>query len=128
MIENAARLPILGLEQQQVERLKQREVTVDLDLEEMVGESRAVANDALRSLGILEAQQAGFRQRVDGDDVRAILLRLLQRDQHARMIRAWVLAGNDDELGLVEVVQSDAALADADRLRQRGTARFVAHV
>ena len=44
------------------------------------------------------------------------------------MVRARVLARHDDQVGLVEVLQRDAALADADRLGERGAGRLVAHV
>jgi 5'-3' exonuclease len=60
--------------------------------------------------------------------IRAARLRLLQGGEHARVVRARVLPGDDDQVRLVEVLQEDAALADADGLVQRGTRRLVAHV
>ena len=128
MVENAAGLATLCLKQKQVKRLEQGEVTVDLDLKEEVGELRAAPHNALRSLWILEAQEACFRQRVDRHDARAVLLCRLERGQHSWVIRAGVLTGNDDEFCLVEVVEQNAAFPDADRFRQRRAARFVAHV
>ena len=51
-------------------------------------------------------------------------LGLLQRGQHARVVRARVLADDEDGVGVLEVVERDRALADADRLvkaRRRST-------
>lgn len=44
------------------------------------------------------------------------------------MVGPRVLPGDDDQLGLVEVLQGDAALADADGLVQRRARGLVAHV
>ncbi len=44
------------------------------------------------------------------------------------MVGARVLAGDDDQVGLVEVFEGDAALADADGLGQCGARGLVAHV
>ena len=44
------------------------------------------------------------------------------------MVGAGVLAGDDDELGLVDVVEGHRALADADGLGERDRRRLVAHV
>ena len=44
------------------------------------------------------------------------------------MVGAGVLADDDDQLGVVDVVEADRALADADRLGERDRGRLVAHV
>ena len=82
----------------------------------------------LGGLRVLEALQAGLGQRVDADDLARRRLGLLQGGEHARVVGARVLPGDDDQVGLVEVLQGDAALADADGLGQRGARRLVAHV
>ncbi len=77
---------------------------------------------------ILEAHQAGFGQRVDGDDLGAGPLCPLEGQQHPRMICARVLPKDEDQLGLLEIVKPDRPLAYADRRAQRRSARFMAHI
>ncbi len=89
---------------------------------------RAVLEHADGVLGVLEAFRAGLGQRVHRDDLRAGGLGLLQGGEHARVVGARILSGDDDQFGLVEVFQGDAALADADGLVQGGAGGLVAHV
>ena len=79
-------------------------------------------------LGVLEADQARLLQRVDRDDLRAVALGLLERGQHPRVVGARVLPDDEDQLGLVDVLEADRALADADRLAEGRAGRLVAHV
>ncbi|WP_240964058.1 hypothetical protein [Streptomyces sp. C1-2] len=117
----------LRLEDQPVEETEQRLVAAEPDLQEQIGEGGAL-EQAPRGLGVLEALQARLGQWVDADDARAARLRLLQRGEHPRVVGARVLPGHDDQVRLVQVLQQDAALADADRLRQGRTGGLVAHV
>ena len=78
--------------------------------------------------GLLKRVEPGLGQRVDRDDLGAALLGDLERGEHARMVGAGVLADDHEQVGLVDVLERDAALADADRLSQRRAARLVAHV
>ena len=55
-------------------------------------------------------------------------LRLLQHRQHAGVVGARVLPGDDDQVGHLEVFDGHRALADADRLGQRRARGLVAHV
>ncbi len=88
-----------------------------------------VPGKAAGLLRVLEPQQPGLGQRVDRDDLRAALLRLLQGGEHPRVVGARVLPDDDDQVGVLgDVLQGDRALADADRLGQRGAAGLVAHV
>ena len=66
----------------------------------------AVADDAVHLLRILEPHQAGLGQRVDGDDLRAVGLGLLQHREHARMVGAGVLPGDQDAVGVFDVVST----------------------
>ena len=115
-------------DEQVVDGLEEREVAVDLDREVVVCELRPPTEQPARPLRVLEALQAGFGQRVDGDDGGARSLGRLQRGQHPRVIGARVLAHHDDQVGGDEIGDVDRALADADRLDQRHPARLVAHV
>ena len=56
-------------------------------------------------LRVLEPHQPGLAQRVDRDDPGAVPLGRLQRGEHPRVVGAGVLAGDHDQLGLVEVVE-----------------------
>ena len=116
------------LEQQRADGLEQREVAVDPDRQVQVGERGAAADHAARGLRVLEPHQPGLAQRVDRDDLRAVLLGDLERGEHPRVVGAGVLAGDHDQLGVVDVVEGDRALADADHLGQRHRGGLVAHV
>ncbi len=116
------------LEQQRADRLEQREVAVDPDRQVQVGERGAAADHAAWLLRVLEPDQPGLAQRVDRDDLRAVLLGDLERGEHPRVVGAGVLAGDHDQLGVVDVVEGDRALADADHLGQRDRGGLVAHV
>ena len=109
-----------GLEQPVVEELEQREVARRPG---PAGRGRPARCPArlrpARRLRVLEADEARLGQRVDGDDLRAAALRQLQRGEHARVVGAGVLADHEDEVGLLDVVEGDRALADADRLAER---------
>ena len=93
-----------------------------------VGHVDATPDDAARLLRVAEVDHPGFAQRIDRDDLRAAPFGDLQGLQHARVVGAGVLAGDDDALGVVDVAQADAALADADRLREGDAGGLVAHV
>lgn len=118
-VQDGARLLVLGLDQHQVQRLEEGQVATGPDLQELVGNGRAPADDAARLLGVLEAHEPGLGQRIDGDDTATAALGLLQRGQHPRMVGAGVLSYDEDEVGVVQVVERDAALADAQGLVQR---------
>ena len=109
-------------------RLQQRHVAADPDVQELVGELDARADQSAGTLRVLESLESRLGQRVDRDDRGAVPLRFLQGDEHARVVGAGVLAHDDDQVGLREVVVADAGLADADRLRERDARRLVAHV
>lgn len=117
----------LGLQDELVQEPEEGLVAAQADLQEQVGESGALEH-ALGGLRVLEARQARLGQRVDTDDLRAVGLGLLQGGEHARVVGAGVLPGDDDQVRLVEVLEQDAALADADGLGERGARGLVAHV
>ena len=119
---------LVVLKQQGADRLPQRQVAVDPDRQVQVGQTGADATEAAHLLRILEPQQPGLRQRVDRQDLGAVLLRDLERRQHPRVVGAGVLAADHDEVGGVHVVQGHRPLPDADRLGQRHGRRLVAHV
>lgn len=120
---------VLGLEQQAAQALEQGHVAAEADLQELVGDVDTAPDHAVGLLRILEPAQAGLGQGgVDRDDPCAVALRLLERRQHPRMIRARILSCDDDQTGLFEVGNRHRALADADRVDEGATGRFVAHV
>ena len=76
----------------------------------------------LIGVGIGEAQEARLGERVDGDDLRAVLLGMLKRGEHARMVGARVLPDDEDQVGQLEVLERDSPLPDAEAL-DRGRSR-----
>ena len=83
---------------------------------------------AARGLRVAEPGEPRLGQRVDRDDRRAALLGGLQRAEHPWVVASGVLADDEDELGLVDVVEAHAALTDPGHLGQRDGRRLVAHV
>jgi hypothetical protein len=79
-----------------------------------------VPDHAVHLLRILEPDQPRLRQRIDRNDLGAVGLRLLEDRQHAGMVGAGVLPRDHDEVGVFEILDGQRALADADRLCQRG--------
>ena len=84
--------------------------------------------DADRFLRILEAEQPGLDERVDGNDLRARALGVGQRGEHARVIGGRVVADEEDDLRFLEVVDFHAALAHADGGGKGRAGTLVAHV
>jgi hypothetical protein len=120
--------PMEWVSMNQVQRLEEREVAAGANLQELVGDGRATTDHPTGLLRVLEPHQAGLGQRVDGHDVASVALGLLQRGEHPGVVRPRVLAHDEDQVGVVDVVQAHIALADAEGLRQRGAAGLVAHV
>ena len=109
--------------------LQRRGVAADLDL--VIGRGDrggAEARHLDRVLRIGEALQRPLLQRVEHDDRHAAARAFVQRAHHARMVGAGIVAHRDDQVAMVEILQRDRALADADRLRQPDAGRLVAHV
>ncbi len=118
----------LPLHQQVPHRAEQREIPTDPDLAELVGQPDPPPQHAPEVLGVPEAEETRLRQRVDRDDPGAPGLRPFQGRQHPRVVRAGVLPDDQDQVGLVDVVQAHRALADADGLGQGRARGLVAHV
>ena len=93
-----------------------------------VGQIGSTPGEAAEVLRVAEGDQASFGQRVDRDDGGTVALGLLESAEHARVVRPRVLAGDEDQLGGVDVVERDGPLADADGLAEGDPTRFVAHV
>jgi hypothetical protein len=127
-VEDSARMLQLLAQQQDLQRLQQRHVPVDLYRQENIGQRRAEAQHAFHLLRVAEAHQAGFRQGVDRDDGGALCLCFLQGAEHARMVGARVLAQDHDDLGLVKVFQFHRPFADAQRFAQGYAAALMAHI
>ena len=117
-----------ALHEPAVDPLEQGEVSGDGNRHVQVGELGTTADDAAQALRVAKGDQPGFRQRIDRHDLGAVALRLFQGAEHAWVVGPRVLPDDQDQLGLVDIVERDGALADADRLAERHAARLVAHV
>ena len=89
LVDHGARGAVFLFQQQVSQRLEQGQVPADLDLQELVGELGAAADQPVHRLRVLERHQPGFRQRVDGDDGAAVVLRSFS----AESIRGWLVPG-----------------------------------
>ena len=115
-------------QQQVVHELEEGQIGADADGEVEVGQRRAAPEQAGGALGVLEAEEPRLRERVDRHDAGATPLGLLQGGEHPGVVGAGVLADDEQQLGLVDVLQRDGPLAHADRLGEGDAARLVAHV
>jgi hypothetical protein len=93
-----------------------------------IGQLDAAPDHPVHPLGILEADEAGLGKGVHRDDPGAVALGLLEGGEHPGVVRARVLADDDQQVGVMDVVERDAALADADRLGQGDAGGLVTHV
>jgi hypothetical protein len=93
--------------------LEQGEIAAHADGQVQVGQGRAPADDAVHLLRVLEPHQSGLGQRVDAEDLRAVTLRLFQRDEHARVVGPRVLPDDHDQPCPVDVVERHRSLAHA---------------
>jgi hypothetical protein len=75
-----------------------------------------------------EAFERAFLERVEDDDLAAALRHFAQGRHHPRMVGAGIVADRQDQVGVVEILEADGALADTDRLRESNRSRLVAHV
>ncbi|GAB3887783.1 hypothetical protein GCM10027612_27180 [Microbispora bryophytorum subsp. camponoti] len=80
---------VLGLQQEQRQRLEQRQVAAETDLQEPVGQHRAAAHDSGRPLRVAEAHQPRLRQRVDRHDPGAARF----ARSNAVSMRGWLVPG-----------------------------------
>ncbi len=136
-VENG-RAGVLGGEHFLADATEGGEVAVDADGEPEVGEGdgaieehRAGKFENVRvflGVGIDDPHEAGLGHGVEGDDGRAALLGVLERGQHAGVIRPGVLADDEDAVGFLEIIEGDAAFADADGFVERRAGGLVAHV
>ena len=94
----------------------------------VVGEIRPPADHPTRGLWVLEVQQARLLERVDRQDLRAALLRLLEVREHPRVVGSGIVPLQHDQIGLVDVLEDHAGLAYSDRFGERDRRRLVAHV
>ena len=127
-VDHGSRSPVVGLHQQPAQAFEQGHVTAEADLHELVGDRDAVSDHPAHLLRVLESDQPGLRQRIDRDDPGPVGFRLLQDRQHPGVVGAGILSGDDDQVGVFEVVDGHRTLADTDRLDQRGARGLVAHV
>lgn len=119
---------ILTLEQVLTDGLEKGLVTTQSNLRKHIGDSGAAQQHPARSLWILELDQPRLGKRVDRNDSSAVGLRLLQRAEHSRMVRAGVLTGHDQQIRLMNVFDRDGTFADPDRFGERRTGGLVAHI
>ena len=131
VVEHGSGRGILGLEHTLRHRLQQRHVAARPDLQVLVGQRRAPcpmmppSASAGSCTGFSPASGSGFTATI----VAPLLLRVFEGGEHARMVRARVLAHDDDQIWpALEVVVRDGRLADSDGLAERRSGGFVAHV
>ena len=115
--------------QQRADRPEQGQVAADPDLQVVVGQVGAVADHPAHRLRVAEVEQPGLGQRVHRDDA-------WRRPAWPAPARSACAGGWCPGSGRpprsasagVDVVEGDAALADADGLGERQPGRLVAHV
>src|SRR6201987_2004775 len=128
---------LLPLEKLLQNSLDRRHISIDAHWQIQIRKRLPLAQQSKRQLQrirvilrvrIFYPQQAPFRQRVDRDNLGALVLGLLQRGQHPRMVRARIVPENKNELRTLHVLERRRALPNSERLHHGYTRRLVAHV
>ncbi|KPB85111.1 Uncharacterized protein AC504_3415 [Pseudomonas syringae pv. maculicola] len=86
------------------------------------------AEHVARVLRRRKAYQRPFPQRVERDDAGTPFCGRMQLGHHARAVASGVLTNDENRVGVLEIFQRRGALADPDRLGQRRSGGFMAHV
>ena len=118
-----------GLDHHLAQRRRHGEVAADARLVVLRGELHAgTAEHVRRRLRVREPFQSALAQRIERDDAAAPFGCAAQFAEHARMVRAGILAEDEDRLREFEILQRHRTLAAAELFGERHAGRFVAHV
>ena len=98
------------------------------DLDELVGDRDAVPTTPRTFCGSLNRIRPASGSGLTAMILAPLAFAFSSDRQHARVVGAGVLAGDQDAVGVREVVDGHRALADADGLGQGRARGFVAHV
>ena len=79
-------------------------------------------------LWMFESSESCFWKRIDVNDVCTVVFCIPQCREHPRMIGSRVLSDDHDHISMIEVIECDGALADADGFYQALSTRFMTHV
>src|SRR4051794_39058092 len=82
---------------------EQRNIAIDAHLQKQIAELSTMAQQIADLLWMSKARHSSFGQRINMHDCAAFALCLLQRRQHARMIRPGILTDDKDRLREIEV-------------------------
>ena len=127
----------LALEKLLQDALDRRDVSIHTHRQIQIGKRLAVAEQCnwqlqrvriILRIRIRHVHQAHFGQRIDRDDLRSLILRLLQRRQHPRMVRARIVPKDKDQLRALHVLQRRRSFAYAEGLHHRHPGGFMAHI
>ena len=106
-----------------------RDVAAGTQLQIQVGNRRRAARQHFRRiLGVHKFDQAAFAHRVEGHDLAAPLHGLLNGVQETRAVRPGVLAKEQHQVAMFEILQHAGADRRADGALQRDAGRLVAHI
>ena len=94
---------------------EKRNVTIDAHRHVVRGKCSALTKHAADFLRVAESLQASFGKRVDAHDLATAARGFLQRDQHARMVGAWILPDHHNAVRGLKVLERHGALARSDR-------------
>ena len=107
---NSVVAPASASIEQRADRLEQRQVAVDPDRQVQVGERRCPCRPARGRLRVVEPHSPASRSGLIETILAPLLLGLLQRGEHPRVVGAGVLADDHDQLGVVDVLEVTAPL------------------
>ena len=77
---------------------------------------------------MLKRNQSCLLQRINRNNKCSVLFRLLKCGEHAWMIGARVLPDNDDDLGIIKIIERYRPFTYAQCFGECHTAGFMAHV
>ncbi len=120
---------VVRFDQHLQESFEDRDVSANTDLmKPRTDGGRGQCRHLDRVLRRLEALKRPLAKGVEGDDGGAAPRRVAQARHHAGTVGARVLPEDEDTVRLVEIIQQDGALANAERKRQTDACRLVTHI
>ena len=108
--------------------LQEGHVSIDAHRQIIRGERCPGAQYPHHFLRMLEALQSRFLEWIDTDNTAAAPRGPLQSGEHARVIRAGILADHDNAICQFEIGEGHGALAGAEGLEHAHATRLVTHV
>src|SRR5262245_17191768 len=101
------------------QKIKKRMVTADANLEIMCCKFKGLTHPITNFLRMAKALEACFDQGIYHDNFSTFFFGIPQRCEHARMVRARIMADQKDHLGINKIADLNGSLTCANSFFKR---------